>query len=191
MKRLERSIQNKALRKTWRSWTETVELFARRRRARKRVDPQTYVKLHRELLEKCRALAAAANDVEAVFYRYLEDLAGPWLDPAVLSRADRDILFDLVLRCRQVDEQLGGRSWLRWLLSWRPFAPAAAVTFVIIVLWMGKISVLLRTSIDAVRGWAEDISYSITHSTDEQRWFVVACVVVAVSIYTASRTARS
>jgi hypothetical protein len=158
---------------------------------RKRVDPQAYVKLHRGLIQKCRALAAGANDVEAAFYRYLEDLAGPWLDPAVLTRADREILFDLLLRCQQVEHQLGGRSWLRWLRSRRLFAPAAALTFVIILLWMGKISLLLRTSIEAVRGWAEDFSFSVAHSSDQQRLFVVACILVAVSIYMASRTARS
>src|SRR6516165_6932333 len=78
-----------ALRQSWCRWTETVELFARRRVGRKRVDPQAYAALHRDIIRGCRACAASANDVEAAFYRYLEDLAQPWLDPSILSRADR------------------------------------------------------------------------------------------------------
>ena len=73
--------------------------------ARNRVDPQEYATLHRELIANCRALADSANDVDAAFYRYLEDLAQPWLAPSVLDRhcADREILFDLLFRCKHVE----------------------------------------------------------------------------------------
>jgi hypothetical protein len=191
MNRPERNPAKAELRKSWARWTEVVELFARRRAGRKQVDPRTYATEHRELLEKCRALAASANDVDAAFYRYLEDLAQPWFEPATLARGDRDILYDLLLRCQHVETQLGGRSWLRWLRSPRAFVPAAALTFAIMLLWMGKSFVLLRAVFDAVRGWTDSLAYSITHSSDQTRLIVVACILIAVSMYTASRTAKS
>ena len=85
MRRREHSPEKIALRRRFSRWAAIVELFARGRPARKRVDPQAYVTLHRELIASCRVLAASANEVEAVSYRYLEDLAQPWLDPAVLE----------------------------------------------------------------------------------------------------------
>jgi hypothetical protein len=165
-----------------------VELFARRRAARKHVDRTTYVAQHRELLEQCRALAASANDVDAVFYRYLEDLAQPWLDPSVLSRADRDILFDLVLRCHQVEKQLGGRSFLRSLELGR--APVLLLALIIAIMSITFRDLSVWSIIRYVRDWSDTAVFHIVHSSDQERLFCVACMLILVSIYMVHRTAR-
>jgi hypothetical protein len=191
MRRGERFSHTAALRESWGWWTEVVDLFARRRAARKRVDPLTYIARHRELIARCRVLAATANEVDRAFYCYLEDLAQPWLDPTILARADREILFDLLLRCQSVEQQLGGRSWLRWMQSRRALLPAGALIFAIMLLWMGRFWVLLSTIMDTVRSWANDLSFRVTHASDPERLFVIACILIVVSIYMVSRTARS
>src|SRR3954469_7173177 len=118
MNRGELSPEKKALQKCWARWVKIVELFARRRVSRKRVDPQAYLVLHRELMSNCRSLAASTNDVEATFYRYLEELVQPWLNLDVFAWDERDILFDLLIRCQQPETQLRGRSSTRSALVW-------------------------------------------------------------------------
>jgi len=194
MRRREHSAEKIALRRRFSRWAAIVELFARGRPARKRVDPQAYVTLHRELIASCRVLAASANEVEAVSYRYLEDLAQPWLDLAVLDRADRadrNILFDLLFRCKHVQAQLGGRSWIRVLRAWgTPFFLGASF-LAIMLLCMGRFSVVLSTMLDRARNWSYDLSIRVNHSTDLERLFVVGLVLIMVTIYAVLRTARS
>jgi hypothetical protein len=98
------------LRARWRRWTAIVELFARRRRGRCRVDPQRYRALHGELIECCRSLAASADEPARGFCRRLEDLGRPWLSPGVFAKADREILENLLIRCRQAERELGERT---------------------------------------------------------------------------------
>ena len=194
MRRREHSPEKIALRRRFSRWAAVVELFARGRPARKRVDPQAYVTLHRELIASCRVLAASANEVEAVSYRYLEDLAQPWLDLAVLDRADRadrDILFDLLFRCKHVQAQLGGRSWIRVLRAWGTPVFLGASFLAIMLLCMGRFSVVLSTMLDRARNWSYDLSIRVNHSTDLERLFVVGLVLIMVTIYAVSRTARS
>src|SRR3954467_5690149 len=126
-----------ALRKHWGLWTAVVELFARRRRARRRVNPREYEALHRGLLAACRVLAETGDEGKRPFYQRLEELARPWLAPLVLERTDREILFDLLGRCRGAARALGGgggwgevaRPGLVWALA------ALAVAGVGFVLW--------------------------------------------------------
>jgi hypothetical protein len=191
MRRRQQSPEKMALRKCWGRWTEIVELFARRRAARKRVDLQAYVELHRELVNRCRALAGSANEVEAAFYRYLEDLAQPWLDLMVLARAERHILFDLLIRCQHVEEQLGGRNWSRAIRARGTPVALGALFFTTMLLCMGRFSVSLSTIPDRARGWSDDLYIRVIHSSDLERLFLVGLVLIAVSIYAVSRTARS
>ena len=194
MRRREHSPEKIALRRCFSRWAAIVELFARGRPACKRVDPQAYVTLHRELIASCRVLAASANEVEAASYRYLEDLAQPWLDLAVLDRAyraDRDILFDLLIRCKHVQAQLGGRSWIRVLRAWGTPVFLGASFLAIMFLCMGRFSVVLSTMLDRARNWSDDLYIRVNHSTDLERLFVVGLVLIMVTIYAVSRTARS
>jgi hypothetical protein len=191
MKRRQQSPDRRVLQKCWGQWTEIIELFALRRRARKRLDPRAYVELHRELTERCRVLARSSNDVEAAFYRYLEDLVQPWLDLAILTRCERDILFDLLIRCRQIETQLGGRSWFRSVPAWCPPALVAMFFFAIMLLWMGRFSILLTTILNHARDWSDDLYLRAIHSSDAERLFLIGCILVAISIYAVSRTAKS
>ena len=75
------------LKRCWRRWTAVVNLFARRRGARHRVDPRAYDTLHKELLEACRAQEGTADEAGRAFYESLEDLAQPWLSVRVLEAA--------------------------------------------------------------------------------------------------------
>lgn len=191
MSRREQPPEKLALGRCFHRWAEIVELFARRKPARNRVDPKAYVALHRELIQHCRAMAASANKVDVVFYRYLEDLAQPWLDPAVLDRADRDILFDLLIRCQHVEEQLGGRSWIRVLRAWGTPVFLGASFLAIMLLCMGRFSVVLSTMLNRARSWSDDLYIRVIYSTDMERLFVVGLVLIMVTIYVVSRTARS
>ncbi|MGC1721582.1 MAG: hypothetical protein WA746_21545 [Isosphaeraceae bacterium] len=191
MRRREHSAEKIALRRRFSRWAAIVELFACGRPARKRVDPQAYVTLHRELIASCRVLAASANEVEAASYRYLEDLAQPWLDLAVLDHEDRDILFDLLIRCKHVQSQLGGRSWIRVLRAWGTPVFLGASFLAIVLLCMGRFSVVLSTMLDRARNWSDDLSIRVNHSTDLERLFVGGLVLIMVTIYAVSRTARS
>src|SRR4051794_38600307 len=69
------------LRKRWARWAAIVELFARRSRARRHVDPAAYQVLHRELIDACRALAESADEDGRAYYRGLEWIVAPWLSP--------------------------------------------------------------------------------------------------------------
>lgn len=191
MTRRERSPEKIALRRRFNRWAAIVELFARRRLARKRVDPQTYVTLHQELIASCRVLAASANGVEALFYRYLEDLVQPWLNLAVLARAERDILFDLLIRCKHVQSQIGDHSWIRTFGVRGTLVCVGALLFAIMLLWMGRFSVVLSTVLDRVRSWSDDLYMGVIHSTDQERLFVVGLFLIMVAMYAVSRTARS
>src|SRR4051812_4508289 len=106
-----RASGSEALRDCWRRWTVIVDLFARGRPARRRVDPAVYNTLHRELLTTCRSLADSAGEESRAYYERLEELARPWLSPKTLAHADREILDGLLARCRAVEAELGGQSW--------------------------------------------------------------------------------
>src|SRR4051794_38241925 len=111
-----------ALKDRWRRWVDIIESFARLRPGRRRIATQDYVRLYQELLRDCRGLAESAGEEAGRFYRDLEDLVRPWLTPSVLARSERDILLDLVVRCRDVERRLGIRSWARMIPDWAPRA---------------------------------------------------------------------
>jgi hypothetical protein len=180
-----------ALRTCWRRWVSVVELFARRRPARRRVDPKTYGILHKELIQKCRSLAASADEVESVFYRYLEDLAQPWLTPAILARADREILTDLLVRCRQAENQLGGRTWAQSVL--RVVIPLLLVSFFVFVglVGLGIADQAGFPILNWLRSWSDDVWFAVKRSSDVERLSVAGFVLIVISIFAVMRTARS
>lgn len=105
---LERSgstTEPSTLQRCWHQWTSIVELFALRR-SRRHVDWQAYNTMHKELIEACRARAAVVDETKRAYYRHLEDLVLPWLTPKALAQADREILFSLLLCCRQEEQEI-------------------------------------------------------------------------------------
>jgi hypothetical protein len=117
------SNQQANLRRRWHEWAEVVESFARRRGGR-RPRPEAYGRLHAGLIADCRALAEAAGPRRGLYERLL-DLAQPWVGLAAFECADREILVDLWLRCRQAGKELGGRPWRWQLRRWAARLPAA------------------------------------------------------------------
>jgi hypothetical protein len=186
VRRRKPSTEQEALRQCFARWSEIVELFARRRVARKRVDAVTDVAQHRELIARCHALAASADEVESAFCRYLQDLAAPWLDPTVLDRADREILLDLRFRCRDALGELGGRSSWRSLATGRTAVGATALIFAVLLWWMGDPSVSHRL-LKYARAGLEDMWLAIVYFSDLERLFVVGCGLLAASICAVAR----
>jgi hypothetical protein len=191
MRRGEQSPDRKALQKCWGRWAKIVEVFARRRVSRKRVDPRAYAELHHELMRNCRALAASANDVDATFYRYLEQLVQPWLNLDVLARGERDILFDLLIRCRDVEAQIRGRPSIRSFLVWMVPAAVGALFFAIMILWMREIPLPYSEILHRARGWTDELWFDATHASSTQWLCFVGCALIGISVYLVSRTARS
>src|SRR6516165_283091 len=102
----------------WRQWTSIVELFARRRRARLRVDAREYEKLYKEMIAVFQSEAETADLPRRAFYGYLAELVRPWMTPRTLEQADGEILFDLWSKCENALRALGERSWHRKLGRW-------------------------------------------------------------------------
>jgi serine/threonine protein kinase len=103
----EEPSEDAELKSQWRAWTAVIELFALRR-TRRRVDPQDYELLHNQLIRACRSRAEASDEAKRPLYESLETLAQPWLTLGSLVRLDREILFDLLIRCRQAELRLNG-----------------------------------------------------------------------------------
>jgi hypothetical protein len=180
-----------ALRARWRRWTAIVELFANRRRGRGRVDPQAYRALHRELTERCRSLAASADEPARSSYQTLENLVQPWLNPGVFAKADREILDDLLARCRRAERELGERT--RGLAARRWCAPAlmvsAAVAGLFVCAWgagRGWPPIPGR-----VRAWSALIWPVLKRWVGPGRFFLSSIVVSPAAHSIVSRVARS
>jgi hypothetical protein len=176
---------------TWSRWTATVELFARRRRARHQLDPQSFAALRGELIAACRALAASGDDSERELSARLENLVLPFLTPRVLAQTDRVVLLDLLERCREVERVLRGKTptgavgrrpipvLLTTLLALGTFLMLGAV-------WGRWISLWHR-----LQGWSDAAWISIKRSSDLQWIVLFGVIVVLASIAVLSRPARS
>jgi hypothetical protein len=166
-------------------------LFARRHRACRRVDPRAYGILHKELITSCRSLAASASDVDGDLYRYLEALVQPWLSPLVLARAEREILLELVDRCREVEREFGSRFWP---LPFPLVVLLALFLSFFVFLWIlgrGITAAPASTVLNALRSVSDDVWYAVTLSSDFERLCFAAVVLMVVSIAAVLRTARS
>jgi hypothetical protein len=179
-----------ALKTHWCRWVKIVEHFACRRPARGRVDPQAYARLHQELIRDCRRLAESSDEAEGAYYRSLEDLIRPWLTPSVLARADRDILIDLLVRCRQVERRLGVRWWARKDLRWAAQALLVSLCAAVGFLLVGA-SDGWHSGLDRLRGWSDGLWFAVTRSSDLERLGFIGIVLLIVSIFSVQRSARS
>jgi hypothetical protein len=191
MRSHDRTDHLRALRQHWRRWTEAVELFARCGRRRRRPHLDDYESLHRELLAACRALAAASEGPRRTYYEGLEELAGPWLTCRVLERTDRDILVDLLFRCRQVDAGLNGWTWLDLARRWHWLA----AFLLAMVALAGVLGVTADRVLFPLGDWLADrwraLRPVLSQWTEPQGWIAAGIVAVLVAMYLLSRTARS
>jgi hypothetical protein len=130
-------------------------------------------------------------EVAALNARWCRWVDRPWLAPGVLARSDRDILLDLLARCRKAERQLSARSWTRVVPDWAPRAimlsllAAAGITLFVAGAG-GWLSALGR-----LRGWSDDFWFAVKYSSDVERPCFVGIVLIVVSMFTVSRTPRS
>jgi hypothetical protein len=140
------------LKKQWRKWTKVVAGFARRRVARVLVSEESFAALRKELLAACEFLAAwAEEEPRRAFYERLDGLVRPWAKLEALARAEREILFDLLHRCQEAEQDLYG-------IKRRPHDPVRGAALVgILALSLGVfVGVLAVTQGWLPRGlWAE------------------------------------
>jgi hypothetical protein len=178
-----------ALRRRWCQWTALVERAGRRGACR--VSPGEYQALRQELLLGCRSLAAGVAEADRPFYHDLEELVEPWLTPQSLEQADADILADLLARCRQAEQKLGGRSPGSTLF--RRLAPLA-----VLVMLGTAVFLLIRTADSflfpllewAGGGWRAALGV-LRRLGNTQRLVIAVAAVVLVGMFVASRTRSS
>ncbi|MFO0841670.1 MAG: hypothetical protein U0797_04610 [Gemmataceae bacterium] len=166
----------------WQHWTAVVELFARRRPARHRVDPEEYGRLYQDLLEACRDMAARGE--RRPLCEKLEALVQPWLTPKALGQADAELLQDLLRRCRQAEEELlggtrpPGREWVAVTLC--VFAGAALVIWAPVWYWPSLLG--------QARGWLYGSLWAVRHTSPTQVMLAVGVLLIVAGILLVLRT---
>jgi hypothetical protein len=189
MKRRSDSIGPASLAAHWRRWTAVVELFARRRRARRRLDPREYHALYCELTATCRDLASAADGSGRDYFERLEATVRPWLSLRALERADGEVLSSLLDRCRQVDRELGGRSLANYgVLALTVLLPPALVALSALA-WNARGSFFMV--VDFVQDWSNAIWFATRRASDLEKLFALGLILISVSIIMISSTTRS
>lgn len=174
-----------ALRRCWRRWAAVVELYARRRRGRLRVDAEAYGRLHQGLLETCRKAKARGERKELC--ENLESLAQPWLSPRVLAQADVEILQDLLLRVRQAEQELGGRRRSR-MPAWVAGAACVLAGAAVLAVWAP--SWPWQSALRQARALADAAWAAVKHSSVPQRTFAAGAAVSLATIYLVARMSR-
>lgn len=191
MRRRSRGTGSEALRAPWRRWTAIIDLFARRRPARRRVNSRAYRALHQELIATCRSLADAADAELRAYYEGLEVLARPWLGPKTLEHADGAILASLLDRCRQVEAELGVRHRFRSRFTWSITPLLVALALAVSLALLLFVDVDPARALDQARGWSDALWFAVRRSSDMLKLAVVTVLVVLGSVYFSSRTSRN
>jgi hypothetical protein len=143
------------------------------------------------LTEACRSLAATNAEPERAFYRDLEGLVQPWLNPGVLAQADREILLDLLLRCRQVERELRDRGRRLAALSWA--VPVLMLSALLVALLLGSRTGNKEWSrgLEYVQGWSDVFWLALERSGCNERSFLLSIIVITVLLSITARVARS
>jgi hypothetical protein len=176
-----------ALRRHWRRWAALVALHARR--SGRAADPREYEALHRELLAASRALAAAEG-ARREFYRRLEEVARPWLTARALEQADRELLLDLLARCRQAERELRPPPWPGAGVLWAAAAVAlsGAVAAVVLLFWTAGRA--WSPAQEWLRGRWQAVGQAARATGEAGWWFVAGAVVALVAIVVVWRGGR-
>ena len=100
------------LRARWNRWVAIVTEVSRRKAGARRITPDAYRQLHRELMEACaRYRDADAGDGDlARTADAMASIVEPWMHLDALTQADRNLLQDLRKRCESVTAGRRGLS---------------------------------------------------------------------------------
>ena len=178
-----------ALTAHWHRWTAVVELCARRRPARRRVDPWRYHALYCELTASCRDLASAGDESGRAYYERLEATVRPWLSLRALEHADREVLSSLLDRCRQVDRELAGRSLpIYRVLALTVLLPSALVALSGLA-WNARGSLFMV--VEFVQDWSNVIWFATRRASDLEKLFALGLILISASIIMISCTTQS
>ncbi len=173
----------------WRRWAAVVERVARHGGVR--MGPGEYEALHGEVLAGCRALAESGGDEDRSFYHSLEGLAGPWLGPHVLAQADREILADLLTRCRDAERQMNHRVWLAVTDGRAARLILFVLVAVAVALPLATADRLLPTVLERARQAAHLLEHAVLQSSAFERLFAAGVLAVLVAVFVVSRSART
>jgi hypothetical protein len=180
----------KAVKTDWHRWTCIVDVLASGRSVRAPIGIEEYRELYRRLTTHCRELAGSAEGAERKLRETMIATVRPWLSPQALERADREILGFLLQRCRRIERALGVRTGVLTLL--RRAAPlflAPAISVLVVVAW--TLNNPHISPVGAVRfRWAM-LWLSLRRASDLEKLCLAGIILILVSIYTVSRTARS
>ncbi len=178
------------LRQYWKRWTKTVGGYALRRRGR--AAPEAFVDLRRRLLVTCRDLTSSALGEEKEFYEHLEGLVRPWAAPEVLARTDRELLYDLMLRCQEAERRLCGNDDGESTLGFAVKLTAAVVAGVVVALL--TIPLLSR---ELVSGWPErlgetagGLGHALQDMGDTTKMLLIGGALGLTALALVSRAAR-
>jgi hypothetical protein len=155
------------------------------------VDPVAYETLYGQLIDACRSVVDSAEGEKPGYSEGLEGLVRPWMNPRTLAHTDREILEDLLARCRQVERELRGHRARSPCLTRIVKVSPVAVGMVGGLFLLRNPDVDLVPVIGLLRAWSDPIWLAARGSTELQRLGVVAAAVIVVSIRIVSRTARS
>jgi hypothetical protein len=153
------------------------------------VNAHEYQALHRDLLAACQSLSSTVEETEQALYQKLESLAQPWQTSQMLAQADRVILLDLLSRCRQAEQGLlakTARPELRWGAKLLAGVLLVLITHLVLVwnaqnTWVPLVG-LLNT------GWQQ--LWWLLKLCGEPLWVAAAALVILLSIFLVSRTAK-
>lgn len=185
------SAEQLALRRAWARWTDVVALFALRRAARRRINPQGYEALRQALLETCRRCAERDPGPDGELYERSASLVRPWLTLRSFAQADREILLDLLVRCQEVGRRLGaGRS-----RAGRPTGAPGMFAALGLGTVLGVFVLTSDLNMDQIRFWVRDLErlggLAFRRSSDVQKFTVLGGLILLYAIYHASRTRSS
>jgi hypothetical protein len=175
------------LRRRLERWREVVELYARGGR----VDPGKYAAVYGQLLQYCREMAQESPDGQKRFFEDIEQVVRPWINIQALIQADREILVEMLQRCRKTERVLSGRSWLRVNRRW--MKPILMVLVggasLVVVVWAAIRWWLL------LKGTFKGARFQLTMAIDRlgvgERWIIGGSIAIIVAMILLSRTAKT
>jgi hypothetical protein len=175
------------LRRRLERWRGVVERYARGLRA----DPRKYAAAHGQLLQYCRKMAQTSGEEQKIFYEEVEQVVRPWINVQALIQADKELLVEMLQRCRKAEYELGGGPWLKARLHWRRpvlMVLAGGVSLAILAWATMRWWLLLKSTFKGAR---LQITLALDRLGVIERWMVGGTIAIIVAMFLLSRTAKS